>query len=114
MIRVADHFERTDTGRSRRENEDAFYARAPLFAVADGMGGAQAGEVASSIAIEVLEKGLADGSGSGQGGGMGPTLPVAHVGEREVTVAHVGDSRMYRLRDGSFERLTEDHSLVEE
>ena len=43
MLRVAEHFERTDTGRQRRGNEDAFYARAPLFAVADGMGGAQAG-----------------------------------------------------------------------
>src|ERR671921_717556 len=73
MLRVADHFERTDPGRARRVNEDSFFARAPLFAVADGVGGAQAGEVASG-----------------------------------------GDSRLYRLRDGSFERLTDDHSLVEE
>ena len=56
MLRVAEHFERTDTGRQRRGNEDAFYARAPLFAVADGMGGAQAGEVASHLAVEVLEQ----------------------------------------------------------
>ncbi|HEU4978562.1 MAG TPA: protein phosphatase 2C domain-containing protein, partial [Solirubrobacteraceae bacterium] len=137
MLRVVEHFERTDAGRRRRGNEDAFYARAPLFAVADGMGGAQAGEVASSVAIEVLEQGLPDGDGSveerltrrvreanerinnlaredEQRAGMGTTLTVAHVGEGEVTVAHVGDSRMYRLRDGDFERLTEDHSLVEE
>ena len=64
MLRVAEHFERTDTGRQRRGNEDAFYARAPLFAVADGMGGAQAGEVASHLAVEVLEQGLPDGGGS--------------------------------------------------
>jgi protein phosphatase len=137
MLRVVEHFERTDAGRRRRGNEDAFYARAPIFAVADGMGGAQAGEVASGLAIEVLEQGLPAGEGSveerlarrvceanerinsvaqadQQRAGMGTTLTVAHVGEHEVTVAHVGDSRMYRLRDGDFERLTQDHSLVEE
>jgi PPM family protein phosphatase len=137
VLRVAEHFERSDTGRQRRENEDSFYARAPLFAVADGMGGAQAGEVASHIAVEVLQEGLPDGAGSveerlrervreanarinevsrsdDQRAGMGTTLTVAYVGEDEVSVAHVGDSRLYRLRDGNFERLTEDHSLVEE
>jgi len=137
MLRVAEHFERTDTGRQRRGNEDAFYARAPLFAVADGMGGAQAGEVASHLAVEVLEQGLPEGAGSVEErlrervreantrimesagaddarAGMGTTLTVAYVGEDDLTVAHVGDSRLYRLRDGSFERLTDDHSLVEE
>jgi len=137
MLRVAEHFERTDTGRQRRGNEDAFYARAPLFAVADGMGGAQAGEVASHLAVEVLEQGLPEGAGSIEErlrarvseanvrimesaqaddarAGMGTTLTVAYVGEDDLTVAHVGDSRLYRLRDGTFERLTDDHSLVEE
>jgi PPM family protein phosphatase len=137
MLRVAEHFERTDTGRQRRGNEDAFYARAPLFAVADGMGGAQAGEVASHLAVEVLEQGLPVGDGSVEErlrervreanarimasaqaddarAGMGTTLTVAYVGEDDLTVAHVGDSRLYRLRDGHFERLTDDHSLVEE
>jgi PPM family protein phosphatase len=137
MLRVAEHFERTDTGRQRRGNEDAFYARSPLFAVADGMGGAQAGEVASHLAVEVLEQGLAEGAGSIEErlcarvteanerimasaqadharAGMGTTLTVAHVGEDDLTVAHVGDSRLYRLRDGELERLTDDHSLVEE
>jgi protein phosphatase len=137
MLRVAEHFERTDTGRQRRGNEDAFYARAPLFAVADGMGGAQAGEVASHLAVEVLEQGLPGGDGSVEErlrarvreanarimasaladdarAGMGTTLTVAYVGEDDLTVAHVGDSRLYRLRDGTFERLTDDHSLVEE
>ena len=56
MLRVAEHSERTDTGRQRRDNEDAYFARSPLFAVADGMGGAQAGEVASRHAVEVLER----------------------------------------------------------
>jgi protein phosphatase len=137
MLRVAEHFERTDTGRQRRGNEDAFYARAPLFAVADGMGGAQAGEVASHLAVEVLEQGLPVGAGSVEErlrarvreanarimesaqaddarAGMGTTLTVAYVGEDELTVAHVGDSRLYRMREGTFERLTDDHSLVEE
>jgi protein phosphatase len=137
MLRVAEHFERSDTGRQRPGNEDAFFARSPLFAVADGMGGAQAGEVASHIAVEVLEQGLPEGGGSAeerlaervreanarinalgrsddQRAGMGTTLTVVYVGEDELSVAHVGDSRLYRLRDGRLERLTEDHTLVEE
>jgi PPM family protein phosphatase len=137
MLRVADHYERSDTGRQRRGNEDAFYARAPLFAVADGMGGAQAGEVASGLAVEVVERGLPDGAGSieerlraivgeanerinalaradQQRAGMGTTLTLVYVGEEELSVAHVGDSRLYRLRDGVLERLTDDHSLVGE
>ena len=58
MLRVAEHAERTDTGRQRRANEDAYHARSPLFAVADGMGGAQAGEVASATAVAALSGGL--------------------------------------------------------
>ena len=137
MLRVAEHAERTDTGRQRRANEDAFLARAPLFAVADGMGGAQAGEVAAQLAVETLAQGLPSGSGTveqrlGQAAreanarihqlsrtddaraGMGTTLTALHVGEGDITIVHVGDSRCYRLRDGVFERLTSDHSLVEE
>lgn len=137
MLRVAEHSERTDTGRQRRANEDAFHARAPLFAVADGMGGAQAGEVAAVTAVEVLAAGLPEGEGSVEQrlaravqeanerihalsvadedhAGMGTTLTAAHVGDGEVTIVHVGDSRCYRWRDGDFERLTTDHSLVEE
>jgi protein phosphatase len=137
MLRVADHFERSDPGRARRVNEDSFYARAPLFAVADGVGGAQAGEVASHLAVQVIEQGLPERAGSieerlrelveeanarinalsrtdEQRAGMASTLTVAYVGEHELSVAHVGDSRLYRLRDGAFERLTDDHSLVEE
>jgi protein phosphatase len=138
MLRVAhDHFSRSDPGRHRRANEDSYFARSPIFVVADGMGGAQAGEVASRMAVEAFEPGLADGGGSAEErlaarvqeanarihamsqsaddrAGMGTTLTAAHVGETDVAVAHVGDSRAYRLRDSELERLTEDHSLVEE
>lgn len=137
MLRVAEHFERTDTGRQRRVNEDAFHARAPLFAVADGMGGAQAGEVASGTAVGILSDGLPAGSDPApdrlaaavraanakihelsvtdeERAGMGTTLTAAWVGEKEVSLVHVGDSRCYRWRDGRLERLTDDHSLVEE
>ncbi|MEA2144199.1 MAG: family protein phosphatase [Solirubrobacteraceae bacterium] len=139
MLRAAtDHFSHSDTGRARRANEDAYFARSPVFVVADGMGGAQAGEVASRVAIEAFERGLSDGAGvSGEEllaervreanqrihemsqsamdrAGMGTTITAAHVGEHDVAIAHVGDSRAYRLRGEEFTRLTEDHSLVEE
>jgi protein phosphatase len=141
MLRVAtDHFSHSDTGRARRANEDSYYARSPVFVVADGMGGAQAGEVASRVAVEAFERGLAAGDGASVSGeellaarvleanariyemsqaeeeraGMGTTITAAHVGEYDVAIAHVGDSRAYRLRGDEFVRLTEDHSLVEE
>src|SRR5690606_5329063 len=62
MLRVAGHSERTDVGRQRQANEDSYLARAPLFVVADGMGGAQAGEVASLTAIQAFQAGLPEGS----------------------------------------------------
>ena len=139
MLRAAsDHFAHSDTGRARRANEDAYFARSPVFVVADGMGGAQAGEVASRVAVEAFERGLDDvGASSAEQllaervleanarihemshasqdrAGMGTTITVAHVGANDVAVAHVGDSRAYRLRGDDFQRLTEDHSLVEE
>ena len=137
MLRVAEHAERTDTGRQRKGNEDAYFARSPLFAVADGMGGAQAGEVASRAAIEAIENGLPDGPGSAEErlaglvldaneriiemaradrerAGMGTTMTAAYVTEGDIAVAHVGDSRMYRLRGDELELLTEDHTLVAE
>ena len=136
MLRVAEHYAGTDTGLQRRANEDSLLARSPLFVVADGMGGAQAGEVASKIAVESFHDGLPDGSPPEEGlaahalaanarihtlsrenaeqAGMGTTLTAVYVGEQEVAIAHVGDSRAYCLRDGELLRLTDDHSLVDE
>lgn len=137
MLRVVEHAHRTDTGRQRPANEDSFLARSPLFAVADGMGGAQAGEVASRMAVDVLQEGLGTGNGTvaerltdqvatanarifersrtDQGNaGMGTTLTAAYVDSDELVVVHVGDSRLYRYRGSVLERLTDDHSLVEE
>ena len=136
MLRVAEQYATTDTGRQRRANEDALLARSPLFVVADGMGGAQAGEVASKIAVEMFEQGLGDTAqpeadlaaraldanarihelshSSAEHAGMGTTLTAVYVAPAEVAVAHVGDSRAYRLRDGELSRLTDDHSLVDE
>ncbi len=125
----------SDLGRQRQGNEDNYFVRAPLFVVADGMGGAQAGEVASEMAVESFDGGLPDGSpadalvrviedanrrihdrsrSEAQRAGMGTTVTAAYVGEQEVTIAHVGDSRAYVLRDGELTRLTRDHSLVGE
>ncbi len=127
----------TDTGRKRRQNEDALVCDPPLFAIADGMGGAQAGEVASRLAAAAIEEGAAAIQGE-EGvatvvraanariferavhdpavAGMGTTATVAVVDERAgtVTIAHVGDSRAYLYRDGELEQLTTDHSLVGE
>lgn len=136
MLRIGEQAHKTDTGRQRSANEDAYFARAPIFAVADGMGGAQAGEVASRLATEAFESRLEgerppeeelrrivqdanrrihelakrDASRTG----MGTTLTAALLGEREVSLAHAGDSRAYVFRDGELKRLTQDHSLVEE
>ncbi|MGH3066045.1 MAG: Stp1/IreP family PP2C-type Ser/Thr phosphatase [Gaiellaceae bacterium] len=127
----------TDTGRRRLRNEDAFICEPPLFAVADGMGGARAGEVAARLAAAALEEAGAETKGE-QGvtamieeanrriweraladpatAGMGTTVTAALVDTESGTVAigHVGDSRAYRLREGSLEQLTSDHSLVAE
>jgi PPM family protein phosphatase len=135
-FRAADITLRTDTGRQRAGNEDNAYARAPLFVVADGMGGAQAGEVASGIAIETFEEELPGGDTAEQRlaervqeanrriyelsrsdrehAGMGTTLTAAYLEPEDVAIAHVGDSRAYLLRDGELRRLTRDHSLVDE
>jgi PPM family protein phosphatase len=135
MLRISEQFHASDLGRQRQGNEDNFFVRAPLFVVADGMGGAQAGEVASEMAVESFDRGLPDGSpadglvsviedanrrihdrsrAEAQRAGMGTTVTAAYVGEDEVTIAHVGDSRAYVLRDGELTRLTRDHSLVGE
>jgi serine/threonine protein phosphatase PrpC len=132
---VRRHAGATDTGRKRRRNEDAYVVQPPLFAVADGMGGPQAGEVASRLAAAALEESSIGGSGGEQvtgliqeanrrvhaaaseqaaHAGMGTTMTVAVVEDGAVAIGHVGDSRAYRLRDHKLEQLTEDHSLVAE
>jgi len=136
MLWAIETVHRTDTGRQRRGNEDALFDRTPVFVVADGMGGAQSGEVASRMAVETFERGL-PGDGSPQDrlaevtrianrriytlshageehAGMGTTLTAALLGDGEVAIAHVGDSRAYLLRGGELARLTRDHSLVDE
>ncbi len=137
MLRVVEHHAGTDTGRERRTNEDSYLARTPIFVVADGMGGAQAGEVASRTAVELFAAGLDSDAASAeqhlarrvreanqrihqlsradaQRAGMGTTLTAVHVGADEIAIAHVGDSRAYRLRAGVLTLLTDDHSLVAE
>jgi PPM family protein phosphatase len=137
MLKVAEEAHKTDTGRQRQANEDSYFARAPLFAVADGMGGAQAGEVASRIAARAFEHGPPNDDAPAEGqleeiarkanrrihklaqedssrAGMGTTLTAALLRGDEVALGHVGDSRAYLLRDGELKRLTKDHSLVEE
>jgi serine/threonine protein phosphatase PrpC len=136
MLRAVDTIWKTDTGRQRRDNEDNAFVRAPLFVVADGMGGAQAGEVASALAVEEFAQALAsDGSPEErlsqrirdanrriyersrvehEHAGMGTTLTAVYLEDDDLAVAHVGDSRAYILRDSALVRLTQDHSLVEE
>ena len=136
MSAVGSYARASDTGRKRRRNEDSYVVAPPLFAVADGMGGAQAGEVASKLAAAALEE-TDPGSLSGPErlesliqeanrrvyerassdpatSGMGTTMTVALVGSAGVTIGHVGDSRAYVVRSGKLEQLTEDHSLVNE
>jgi serine/threonine protein phosphatase PrpC len=136
VLRVVEEAARTDTGRQRHANEDTYLARSPVYVVADGMGGAQAGEVAARIAAEAFETHLGD-SGSAEErlsrvaseanrrifelarsdssrSGMGTTLTGALISDDEVSIVHVGDSRAYLLRGGELRQLTRDHSLVEE
>jgi PPM family protein phosphatase len=127
----------TDPGRRRRHNEDAYVCEPPLFAVADGIGGAQAGELASSLAATAVRDDSRDGDVDGRErvraliqeanrrvyqrqaedaavSGMGTTMTVALVEGGHVWIGHVGDSRAYLIRGGRLEQLTEDHSLVAE
>ena len=121
----------TDIGQVREGNEDSLLVVAPLYAVADGMGGHRGGEVASSLALETVqgmferkEGSLADqvveanravfdrSQNDRSVSGMGTTLTAALVDGSRVHLVHVGDSRAYLLRDGELAQLTEDHTLV--
>ena len=134
-MRLARTYALSDPGRRRRQNEDSYVVSPPLFAVADGMGGAQAGELASRIAVEAMREEPVTGGEErvamlireanrrvfarshedASASGMGTTMTAALVGEDgTVTIGHVGDSRGYLLRAGKLEQLTEDHSLVAE
>jgi serine/threonine protein phosphatase PrpC len=135
VLRVAEQWFASDVGRQRQGNEDNFFVQSPLFVVADGMGGAQAGEVASELAVEAFRGGVGDGApeerlvaiiqhanraihdksrSDAAHQGMGTTCTAIYVAEAEVVLAHVGDSRAYLFRDGDLTRLTHDHSLVGE
>jgi PPM family protein phosphatase len=138
-VRIGQRVGETNPGRKRRRNEDAYVCDPPLFAVADGMGGAQAGEVASSLAAEAVKVGnTPDATAGGEervaeliqeanrrvhqravddesASGMGTTMTIAlfHP-DGSVSIGHVGDSRAYLHRDGHLEQVTDDHSLVAE
>jgi PPM family protein phosphatase len=126
---------KSDVGRVREANEDSYLIDDPLFVVADGMGGHIAGDVASSTAVKVisdesyeasqdnpstLQRIVADANAAiwqrAQSDpslrGMGTTCTLVLVDEDRVHIAHVGDSRAYRFRDGHLEQLTQDHTLV--
>jgi serine/threonine protein phosphatase PrpC len=130
---VVEHAAVSDVGRERDGNEDSFLERPPLFVVADGMGGAEAGEVASRTVVEVFEAAAAGGelpdgleatvqranaqihtmaTENPSRAGMGCTTTASMASGGRLVTAHVGDSRLYRLRGGSLEQLTDDHSLV--
>lgn len=130
-----EYFGATDAGKVRSNNEDSLLAGRgtdkTLFVVADGIGGFEAGEVASSITTEILEdlapgdsleeaiqranrKILAVARSDRQFSGMGTTVVALRFSNSTAEVAHVGDSRAYLLRGGQLQQLTEDHSLVTE
>jgi serine/threonine protein phosphatase PrpC len=122
----------TDTGRVRDHNEDAYIVEPPLYAVADGMGGAKAGEVASQLALETIAEKQRTEAGTleeevreanrvvferagedAKYAGMGTTVTAAIASADSLHLAHVGDSRAYLLRAGSLRQLTHDHTLVD-
>jgi serine/threonine protein phosphatase PrpC len=136
-LRIVDSAGLTQTGNVRRSNEDSYLMRSPLFVVADGMGGAQAGEIASRMCAQAFAEAdligdspadvlretirvanariLARSRTDPEAAGMGTTVTAALASdEGSITFAHVGDSRAYLYRDGSLQRLSDDHSLVGE
>jgi protein phosphatase len=121
----------TDIGKVREGNEDSYLVQPPLYAVADGMGGARGGEVASNLALDTVEDLSRDGKGTladqvrqanravhersiedASVSGMGTTLTAVRAEGGGLRLVHVGDSRAYLLRAGAFRQLTKDHTLV--
>lgn len=133
---------RTDIGKSREVNEDSFLTEDRLFAVTDGMGGHNAGEIASALALEILKSVFGDPDPESSDtdifsalktavteantavfaasakkeaySGMGTTLTAAYFDKDSVYLAHVGDSRAYVFKNGVLTQLTKDHTLVNE
>ena len=126
---------KSDVGRVRDGNEDSYLIQEPFFAVADGMGGHLAGDVASRTAVQTISEHTQDGPSIGPEGleravkeanavihqkassdpslhGMGTTCTLVLIDGSEMHIAHVGDSRAYLLRGGEISQLTEDHTLV--
>ena len=132
MTLVARHGALTDIGLHRKTNEDTFVVEPPLYAVCDGMGGAQAGEVASGLAAETLAAAVAAGRPLLEAAeaantavfaranenvaqtGMGTTLTAFALEGDTAHFVHIGDSRAYLLRGGALEQVSDDHSLVGE
>lgn len=125
---------RSDIGRLRQRNEDAYLIKEQLFVVADGMGGHRGGDVASALALEIIESStsgeatpgalvdeikranravLERGESDRDLRGMGTTLTGVLAEDARAHVVHVGDSRAYLLRGGTLQQLTEDHTLVQ-
>lgn len=125
---------RSDIGRMRQRNEDAYLVKDSLFVVADGMGGHRGGDVASTLALETIGSGapadvtlealvedikranqavMERGEADRELRGMGTTITAVIAEDAKAHVAHVGDSRAYLLRDGTLQQLTEDHTLVQ-
>jgi len=129
---VARHGALSDIGLHRKTNEDTYVVEPPLYAVCDGMGGANAGEVASGMAAETLAAEIAKGTSLPKAAaaanaavyrrahdnveqtGMGTTLTAFVLEGDTARFAHIGDSRAYLLRDGELRQVTDDHSLVGE
>lgn len=131
-------FQATHVGKVRHNNEDSLIVIEPeTFVVADGMGGASAGEVASQMLVETVKEFLSEtpppynekilmqaiaiannkilelARQNVEYHGMGTTATILYLNGKQAYFAHVGDSRIYRLRGDSLEQITEDHSYVE-
>ncbi|MGH2689324.1 MAG: Stp1/IreP family PP2C-type Ser/Thr phosphatase, partial [Actinomycetota bacterium] len=131
MTTTLRHGAATDIGRARKANEDSMLVAPPLFAVADGMGGHSAGDVASQTAVAVLKEAAAHGQSLAASvreanrevfgrseadkalAGMGTTMTAIVAGGERIEIAHVGDSRAYQFRNGRLNRLTIDHTVME-